>query len=165
MSNDDLVRCVRRATGEDAAAVADLFVRARERAVPAIPPLARPGEQARAWLVRSVVDGREVWVAESETGRVVGMMMLTEDWIDQLYVDPDLTGRGIGKSLLDVAKRCRPAGLQLWTFQSNHRAHRFYERHGFQPVERTDGSGNQERAPDVRYVWRPTGTTAEEREW
>ncbi len=28
---------------------------------------------------------------------------------------------------------------------------RFDERHGFVEVERTDGSGNEERAPDVRY--------------
>jgi 8-oxo-dGTP pyrophosphatase MutT (NUDIX family) len=30
---------------------------------------------------------------------------------------------------------------------------RFYERHGFIEIERTDGSGNEEQAPDVRYRW------------
>jgi hypothetical protein len=50
-----------------------------------------------------------------------------------------------------------PEGLQLWTFQSNVRAHKFYERHGFIAVETTDGSGNEEQAPDVRYVWTPSG--------
>ena len=43
---------------------------------------------------------------------------------------------------------------QLWTFQSNHGARRFYERHGFVAVQHTDGD-NEEGAPDVRYEWRP----------
>ena len=30
---------------------------------------------------------------------------------------------------------------------------RVYERHGFVAVGWTDGSANEERAPDVRYVW------------
>ncbi|GHD97675.1 hypothetical protein GCM10010339_00960 [Streptomyces alanosinicus] len=53
------------------------------------------------------------------------------------------------------AKERSPGGLSLWTFQVNKPAHRFYERHGFTAVESTDGSGNEEREPDVRYVWRP----------
>ncbi len=46
-------------------------------------------------------------------------------------------------------------GLELWTFQVNARARRFYERHGFVEVDRTDGGHNEERQPDVRYAWRP----------
>jgi hypothetical protein len=30
----------------------------------------------------------------------------------------------------------------------------FYERHGFTAVEMTDGAGNDERQPDVRYAWK-----------
>jgi ribosomal protein S18 acetylase RimI-like enzyme len=52
-----------------------------------------------------------------------------------------------------LAKELRPAGLQLWTFQVNTPACRFYERHGFVEAGRTDGSGNEEREPDVRYSW------------
>jgi ribosomal protein S18 acetylase RimI-like enzyme len=54
-----------------------------------------------------------------------------------------------------VAKRERPEGLRLWTFASNEAAQRFYLRHGFREVERTDGSDNEERAPAVLYAWRP----------
>ncbi len=44
--------------------------------------------------------------------------------------------------------------MQLWTFQRNARARRFYEARGFVPVEATDGSRNEEKEPDVRYLWR-----------
>jgi hypothetical protein len=49
----------------------------------------------------------------------------------------------------------RPGGLQLWMFASNVRAQRIHERHGFTVQERTNGSGNEERAPDLHYAWRP----------
>ena len=42
---------------------------------------------------------------------------------------------------------------QLWTFQDNARARRFYEARGFVAEEFTDGAGNEEKTPDVRYVW------------
>ena len=146
---------VRRTSTSDAQAAADLYVRARRHAVPAIPPLRPSDDDARAWIAGAVRSGREMWVAEAEHGPIVALMLLEEDWVEQLYVDPNWTGQGIGGRLVEVAKRERPDGLQLWTFQSNHRAHRFYERHGFVAVERTDGQKNQEQAPDVRYVWRP----------
>ena len=94
---------------------------------------------------------REVWVADVDD-EIVAMLVLEDDWVDQLYVDPDWTGRGLGTRLLDVAKAQRPAGLDLWAFQSNTGARRFYERHGFTAVAMTDGD-NEEGAPDVRYRW------------
>ena len=54
-----------------------------------------------------------------------------------------------------LAKKRYPDGLQLCSFQVNGPAQRFYERHGFIAVEHTDGSGNEEHEPDIRYVWRP----------
>jgi ribosomal protein S18 acetylase RimI-like enzyme len=80
-------------------------------------------------------------------------MVLDGDWVDQLYVDPELTGREIGSRLLAVAKRERPRGLRLWAFASNTGARRFYERHGFIEVDRTDGHRNEEGAPDILYVY------------
>ena len=91
----------------------------------------------------------------SSRGAVVGFLLLDGSWISQLYVDPSWTGRGIGSRLVTVAKDCRPGGIQLWAFQSNRRAHRFYERHGFVAERWTDGAANQELAPDVRYGWHP----------
>ncbi len=81
-------------------------------------------------------------------------MVLDKEWIDQLYVDPASTRVGIGSALLEHAKRERPNGLKLWTFQSNVDARRFYEDHGFVAVATTSGD-NEEREPDVCYEWRP----------
>ena len=50
-------------------------------------------------------------------------------------------------------RSAQPEASSLWTFQVNARARRFYERNGFVAVEFTEGSGNQERQPDVRYEW------------
>ncbi|MFI5618054.1 GNAT family N-acetyltransferase [Streptomyces sp. NPDC051567] len=86
---------------------------------------------------------------------VVGLLVLDDEELEQLYLDPSWRGRGVGDRFVEVAKRERPAGLGLWTFQVNAPAQRFYERHGFLAVERTDGRRNEEREPDVRYVWRP----------
>jgi hypothetical protein len=63
------------------------------------------------------------------------------------------TGIGLGARLVDLAKSRRPAGLQLWRFVTNIGARRFYERHGFVVAEVTDGSGNEENEPDVRFIW------------
>ena len=94
------------------------------------------------------------WIAEDASGGLAGILVLDGPWVDQLYVEPTLTGRGIGTALLNLAKRERRDGLRLWTFASNPGAQRFYERHGFVATHRTDGRDNEERAPDILYVWR-----------
>ncbi len=70
-----------------------------------------------------------------------------------LHVHPDFAGRGAGALLLNAAKRAPVAALELWCFQANHGARRFYESHDFRAVRFTDGEGNEERLPDVRYRW------------
>jgi GNAT superfamily N-acetyltransferase len=69
-----------------------------------------------------------------------------------LYIDPSWMGRGLGEEFMTLARQRQPGQLQLWAFQSNGGGRRFYERHGFTAVEFTDGAGNEERWPDVRYV-------------
>jgi GNAT superfamily N-acetyltransferase len=143
---------LRRGTGHDAEAVADLYLRARKAAYPTIPMLVHTDEDVRRWIAQRVVRHAELWVAESEDGALVGLLVLEDDWVDQLYVAPTLTGRAIGAELIGLAKRERPNGLRLWTFESNRGAQRFYARHGFRPTARTPGE-NEEGAPDVLYVW------------
>jgi GNAT superfamily N-acetyltransferase len=150
---------IRRAISSDADAVAELYLRARRAATAAgtIPPLVHDADAVGSWVSQVVIPRLECWVAERSDGALVGTLVLDDDWIDQLYVDPKLTGAGIGAQLLVVAKRERPRGLQLWTFVSNEGAQRFYLRHEFREMERTDGAGNEERAPDIRYAWLPGG--------
>jgi GNAT superfamily N-acetyltransferase len=83
---------------------------------------------------------------------VLGFAATREGWLDHLYVDPLRHGQGVGSMLLSKAREER-ASLELWTFQRNGQARRFYERNGFRLVELTDGSGNEEREPDARYCW------------
>jgi ribosomal protein S18 acetylase RimI-like enzyme len=111
-------------------------------------------DQVRDWRACIVADEPRTWVAEAD-GRVVAMMVLDDDGIDQLYVDPAWHGRGIGSRLVELAKGERPQGVALYTFQVNDRARRFYERHGFVAMWFGDGSANEEGQPDVRYEWRP----------
>jgi GNAT superfamily N-acetyltransferase len=133
----------------DAGMVAELWLRSRRAAVPSIPPPVHDDDDVRDWFATVVLPGQEVWVAEHDDG-IVALLVLEPGWVNQLYVDPAFTGRGLGSRLLDVASERNPNGLELWTFQSNTGARRFYERHGFVAVATTDGD-NEEGAPDIRY--------------
>ena len=144
---------IRRAVDSDASAVADVWLRSFAAALPDV-RRAHPDEQVRAWFRDTVVPAGGTWVATVDDG-VVGMMVLDGSELEQLYVDPSWWGRGIGGRLVELAKERHPAGLALWTFQVNDRARRFYGHHGFVETERTDGNGNEEHEPDVRYTWRP----------
>ncbi len=92
------------------------------------------------------------WVRVAAFGRVAGFLARDDRVIHALYLAPEARGQGIGKALVDDAKAQVPA-LTLWTFQNNTRARAFYEREGFAEAARTDGAGNDEGLPDIRYDW------------
>lgn len=145
---------IRAATADDAPAIAELLLRARKAAVPAIPPLVHDDDDVRRWVREVLVPTCEVWLAvePDADAAIVGVLALEDGWVDQLYLEPTHTGRGIGTALLDHAKARRPDGLELWAFESNTGARRFYERHGFEAIGATAGD-NEEGAPDVHYRW------------
>lgn len=145
---------IRQAMSPDAPAIADIYLRSF-RATYAF-PLVHPDDEVREWIAAHVVGQLETWVARSGlAAATVGYVAIDGDEVRLLDVMPGWTGQGIGSRLLAHAKARRPAGLQLWTFQVNHGARRFYERHGFGVIELTDGTGNEEGQPDVHYAWRP----------
>lgn len=144
-------RLLRRALTSDARAVAALYLRSFDAAMPTV-RRAHSDDEVRTWIRNVLIPAGHAWVAEVDD-YVVGLVVVRDGWIDQLYVDPAWQGRGTGAQLLTLAKKQHPSGLQLWTFEVNRPAQQFYERHGFAAVERTDGSGNEEREPDLRYVW------------
>ena len=141
---------IRRATPQDAAAIGDVFIRARDEMayLPRIPDEDRP--KLGTWIV----ERHEVWVAE-EDGAVRGFIGIEPRYLSHIYVDPEAQNRGIGSALLAHAKALLPHGMQLWVFQRNEGARRLYEREGFRLVELTDGQGNMEQEPDARYEWAP----------
>ncbi|MFG2544444.1 GNAT family N-acetyltransferase [Streptomyces sp. NPDC048594] len=145
---------LRRAWAADARAAADVWLRSFAAALPTV-VRPRTDDEVRAYFRHVVVERHEAWVAEETGGVVAGVMVLEGEELSQLYLAPERRGSGLGDRFVALAKERRPAGLELWTFQVNAPAHRFYERHGFTAVERTDGARNEEREPDVRYVWRP----------
>jgi GNAT superfamily N-acetyltransferase len=141
----------RRARPEEARTIADVWLRSRYASIPAIPPPVHTDDEVRDWFASVLVSDRDVWViAPGECS--VALLVLEGEWINQLYVDPSWTGQGLGSMLVDLAKELHPEYLDLWTFQSNTAARRFYERHGFVAIDTTDGE-NEEHAPDVHYRW------------
>jgi len=145
---DDLV--LRPGTAADAEQLTELYLAARRAAEPAMPPQQHSRESVLAYTTGMVAE-KEVWVAEAD--EIVGFATLAEAFLDALYVGPDHQGFGVGTSLLDLAKARRPDGFALWVFASNAPARGFYHRHGLVELEHTDGSGNEERSPDVRMAW------------
>lgn len=93
------------------------------------------------------------WVQIARSGEaVLGFLALEGEQLNALYVAKSVRSRGIGMRLLEAAK----SGLSrmtLWTFQKNEAAQRFYLRHGFGEVARTQGEGNDEGLPDIRFEW------------
>jgi GNAT superfamily N-acetyltransferase len=146
----DLV--IRPGLHEDLPAVADLFVASRLGAVPAMPPIVGPVEGARQFVLGWDLARQELWVAEDARG-IVGFANVEADWLNGLYVAPDAARSGVGSALLEVVKGIRPDGFGLWVFESNTPARDFYRKHGLTDLERTDGSANMERAPDVKMAW------------
>lgn len=93
----------------------------------------------------------QLWGAFAQA-ELVGLIAFREDWIDQLYVLPKAQRRGVGTALLRLAQRAFPR-LDLWTFQRNAPARRFYEARGFVLIAQTDGAQNEEQEPDTLYRW------------
>ena len=147
----DGVSSGRRAEQADYGTATEVLLRSRHASVPAIPPLAHLDEEVKAYFVGTAMPVAEVWVAEVDDA-VSGVLVLNGNWIEQLYVDPDWTDQGLGTALIERAKVECPEVLDLWTFKSNRRAQRFYERHGFRAVGGTNGD-NEEGEPDIHYRW------------
>lgn len=137
-------------------ALADMDVAAQvhrtafDRAMPWLVGLHTPDEDR--WFYRErVFPACRVW-GRFDDEVLSGIIAFRDGWVEQLYVLPTAQGRGVGTELLDVAKSaCKR--LELWTFQRNVPARRFYEARGFTLVEETDGTGNEENEPDARYLW------------
>lgn len=120
------------------------------RVMPHLPDLHTPEEDEAYW--RTHLLREHTVLGALVDSRLAGVIAYGNGWIEQLYVLPDAQGAGIGTTLLSSAMDDMD-DIRLWVFQQNRRARAFYESHGFSSIEETDGSGNEEREPDILYHW------------
>lgn len=101
------------------------------------------------------LDPAEIRLVARLEGRIAGFLELDGSHIENLFVDPDFQGRGIGTSLLRHVMANATGDLTLSVFTVNPAARRLYERHGFEVEElRTiDFAGG--KAEIWRMRWRP----------
>ena len=87
----------------------------------------------------AVVDQRIAGVARWHTAEAIGD-------IDSLYVSPEASGRGVGRTLMEAAcsqmADCGCQSARLWVFEVNESAREFYRRLGFAD------DGRRQRSPD-----------------
>jgi GNAT superfamily N-acetyltransferase/chorismate mutase len=143
---------LRPATAADLPALAEIHLAARRSAGDAFPAGVHPDDDVRAWVAGWDLATYDVWLA-TVGAQVAGYARWTTTWLDDLYVHPDHQGGGVGTALFETVAAHRPEGFCLWVFVSNEPARAFYRRHGCLELELTDGSGNEEQAPDIRVAW------------
>ena len=141
---------IKKLTVEHVRAVAELH-RAAGALIPGYDTLLHSTEEFCSFYRDDVMKKDELWGA-FDGAALRGFVALLPGWVDHLYVDPVLHRHGIGSLLLRLAQQ-KQSELRLYTFQSNANARAFYERHGFEIEEMTDGERNEEKMPDITYCW------------
>jgi GNAT superfamily N-acetyltransferase len=144
---------LRPATGGDQDGIAELHNASRAAAYPSMPRSVHTEDEAYGWVRSWDLSVYSVWVATAPDDSLLGYVRFDDQWLDDIYTLPSAQGTGVGSALLDLVKAQRPAGFCLWVFESNTPARRFYVSRGLVELERTDGSGNEEKAPDLRMAW------------
>lgn len=145
---------MRRATSDHGPSViVEIHRAAFRKALPHLPQLHTAAEDL-AFFARVVSRAdAETWIAGLPTGEDAGFITFRPGAVEHLYVHPAHQGSGIGSALLHLAMN-KNEELKLWTFQRNTAARSFYEKHGFIADRMTEGMGNEEREPDMRYAWK-----------
>ena len=125
---------VRRALSSDLDAVAAVW-HASALTIDGAAPEVPPREALRHRIDAELRSGWDLHIAIRDE-RVVGMLALRhrDATLDQIFVAPGEQGSGVGKALLEVAKRLMPTGFTLRMAASNERARRFYEEQGLRPL-------------------------------
>jgi putative acetyltransferase len=106
-----------------------------------------------AYFREHVLPENDVWVVD-ESERPIAFLAIKDDFIDHLYVHPDYWRKGIGRLLLEHARKLSPRHLWLYTLQVNLNARAFYEKNGF-VITKFGVSQPPENEPDVKYEWFP----------
>jgi ribosomal protein S18 acetylase RimI-like enzyme len=91
----------------------------------------------RARIPQELALGWSVYVAVDDHGRLIGFLALKPEIgrLDQIFVAPTCQRQGVGRALLDFAKRQMTTAIWPRTAVHNAGACRFYERFGFRRGE------------------------------
>lgn len=147
---------IRNATQSDASELTSLYLASRNKYI-SFAPLIHSDAEIQQWLHDILIPSTQVWVVEQDD-EIIAMLALIKkqemNWIQQLYVLPEMTGQGVGSLLIDQVKLLH-LPIRLHTFQENLGARRFYEKHGFKIIALSDGAENEEHCPDILYEWKP----------
>jgi ribosomal protein S18 acetylase RimI-like enzyme len=140
-----------KAIDEDAAEISQILEdwAASNREIPLVHNVEERADYGR-WLLEHT----RVTMIHNNSG-VVGFLALEKHIIQGLYIKKDFQGFGFGQAAIKFAQK-QFEELRLWVFQSNIGAQKFYQRLGFQIVEKSDGEDNDYRLPDVFYYWKST---------
>lgn len=152
---------IRRATGADMAAVADLWHEGWHAGHAGhVPDGLTALRTLEAFHARTPTRVADTTVALDEAGGLRGFVMVVGDEVEQLFVGPAGRGSGVAAQLLAEAERQvaaagHPEAL-LAVVEGNTRARRFYEKCGWRdtgelPYEVTAG-GRTWTSPCRRYV-------------
>jgi GNAT superfamily N-acetyltransferase len=97
-----------------------------------------------------------VLVAERD-GEPVGVVLVDWCWLHGFYVRPDHWGSGVALELYEaaLAQLDGCAEIRLWVLEENHRARRFYEKHGWRENGETRLVPYPPNPLDVGYSYRP----------
>ena len=140
-----------KAIDEDAAEISQILEdwAASNREIPLVHNVEERADYGR-WLLEHT----SVTMIHNSCG-VVGFLALEKHIIQALYIKKDFQGFGFGQAAIKFAQK-QFKELRLWVFQSNIGAQKFYQRLGFQIVEKSDGEDNDYRLPDIFYCWKST---------
>lgn len=147
---------LRRAVPGDAREIGELHLRAwwwayREIVAHELLSAHDPDSRERDWRAM-LEDGRACWVREV-SDRIAGFVVVEEDLVAAIYVDPGAQGAGVGTGLLAFAEeRLRAAGVgrgSLWCLRDNEHARAFYAARGWAP---TSAERNGKFGPEVEYA-------------
>ena len=127
----------RPAQASEAEALADLRVAALRESLEALGRF--NAERGRQNFLRGFnpAETRTLWLNGRRLGLVTVRHRGDHVWLDQLYLDPSETGKGLGsEALRQVQAEAQAAGLPIRLMAlKESRANGFYRRHGFRFVE------------------------------
>ena len=102
-------------------------------------------------MVRDLLPQAELYVHEDAgTRQIDGFIGLTENHIEGIFVAESARSKGVGKSLLEYAKSCKPC-LTLSVYQKNERALAFYRREQF--VVQSEGIDGDTNEAEIQMLW------------